>query len=158
MGPTSVRTLEGQKVNLTCDVIDRLTVNDVVCSEVDVMASNGVIHVFDKVLIPDSVKTIGQILDQMGLWTFLEYARDAGMEDILDARQGTEQLTIFAPNDLAFKSMSVPRKKYAIPKVEVTVRVKVKVKGSIKDKDKGSIKGKIKVKTALEEKLRLREN
>lgn len=111
LGPTSVRTLEGQKVNLTCDVIDRLTVNDVVCSEVDVMASNGVIHVFDKVLIPDSVKTIGQILDQMGLWTFLEYARDAGMEDILDARQGTEQLTIFAPNDLAFKKLNDSQRK-----------------------------------------------
>jgi len=71
------------------------------------MASNGVIHVIDRVLIPDSVKTVGQILDQLGLWTFLEYARDAGMEDILEARRGTEQLTIFAPNDMAFASMSI---------------------------------------------------
>ena len=107
LGPTSLRTLEGQKVNTSCDVVDRLTVNDVTCFEVDVMASNGVIHVIDRVLIPDSVKTVGQILDQLGLWTFLEYARDAGMEDILEARRGTEQLTIFAPNDMAFASMSV---------------------------------------------------
>lgn len=121
LGPTSVRTLEGQKVNLTCDVVDRLTVNDVVCSEVDVMASNGVIHVIDKVLIPDSVKTVGQILDQMELWRFLEYARDAGMEDILEARRGAEQLTIFAPNDDAFKSTSVSRREYAVPKVKVKV-------------------------------------
>ena len=54
LGPTTLTTLEGQKLNLSCDVLDRLTVNDVPVTEGDHVAYNGVIHHINTLLIPDS--------------------------------------------------------------------------------------------------------
>ena len=50
---TEVATVEGSKVAIT--LTDGAKVNDATVTTADVMASNGVIHVIDKVLIPASV-------------------------------------------------------------------------------------------------------
>lgn len=50
---TEVGTVEGSKVAIT--LTDGAKVNDATVTTADVMASNGVIHVIDKVLIPASV-------------------------------------------------------------------------------------------------------
>ena len=54
IGPTQQRTLEGQKVNLTCDVNDKLRVNNISVTQADIVGTNGVIHVLDEILIPAS--------------------------------------------------------------------------------------------------------
>ena len=54
LGQARLPTLEGQKVNLTCGVDDRLHVNGKAVSQADTMALNGVVHVLDDILIPNS--------------------------------------------------------------------------------------------------------
>ncbi len=53
LGKSVHRTLEGQKVTLTCDINDKLRVNDVPVVHADIVGTNGVIHVIDKILIPN---------------------------------------------------------------------------------------------------------
>ena len=61
LGQARLPTLEGQKVNLTCGADDRLHVNGNAVSQADIMATNGVIHVLNDILIPDS-GTMPQLL------------------------------------------------------------------------------------------------
>jgi len=56
LGPITLTTLEGQKLNLSCDIHDRLTVNDIPVTSSDNVAYNGVIHHINKLLVPDSGK------------------------------------------------------------------------------------------------------
>lgn len=99
LGQTTVKSLEGQRLNLSCDHRDRLLVNEVVCSEVDAVGSNGVIHVVDELLVPDSVKSFGDRIRQLGLWTFADQAEQSGMDVVLEE---SEHVTVFVPNDEAF--------------------------------------------------------
>jgi uncharacterized surface protein with fasciclin (FAS1) repeats len=48
-----VATVAGPEINITVDG-STVMVNDATVTAVDVMASNGVIHVIDKVLLPPS--------------------------------------------------------------------------------------------------------
>ena len=50
----SLHSLEGQKVNLTCDINDLMRVNNIPVANGDIMATNGLIHVLDEILVPDS--------------------------------------------------------------------------------------------------------
>ena len=54
LGPTSLRTMEGEKVNLSCGADDQLTVNGKSVIDADMVATNGVVHAVDEILIPDS--------------------------------------------------------------------------------------------------------
>ena len=54
LGPASYKTVEGQKISLDCDVRDTLSINEVHISDTDIVATNGVIHALDTLLIPDS--------------------------------------------------------------------------------------------------------
>lgn len=107
LGPTSVKTLEGQKLNLSCDFRDRLLVNEIACTEVDMVGSNGVIHVVDRILVPDSAKSFPDRMQQLGLRTFMEYANQSGIDEILESGEAT----IFAPTDHAFHQMTDSEKR-----------------------------------------------
>jgi transforming growth factor-beta-induced protein len=52
--PVSLRTKEGQKVNLTCGGDDTISVNGVPVTDPDLLATNGVVHAVDKILVPDA--------------------------------------------------------------------------------------------------------
>ena len=54
LGPTRVTTNEGQKVNLSCGADDRMTVNGIPTEQVDMVGTNGVVHVINQLLIPNS--------------------------------------------------------------------------------------------------------
>jgi transforming growth factor-beta-induced protein len=97
-----MKSREGQKLNLTCDANDRIRVNDVPVAESDIVALNGVIHVIEELLIPDSVKSIENILEDMSYYKFIEYAQQAGIQDVLSG-DAPGNYTIFVPNDAAFK-------------------------------------------------------
>lgn len=105
IGKTSMKSREGQKLNLTCDANDRIRVNDVPVAESDIVALNGVIHVIEELLIPDSVKSIENILEDMSYYKFIEYAQQAGIQDVLSG-DAPGNYTIFVPNDAAFKALS----------------------------------------------------
>ncbi len=54
IGPTKLTTREGQRLKLSCDVRDRLVVNGIPAKQTDIVGTNGVIHVLDELLIPES--------------------------------------------------------------------------------------------------------
>ena len=82
--------------------------NNVTCIQTDNVATNGVVHTIDEVLIPDSVKSVGEIAGEKGINQFLVYAHLAGFGGVLN---GTDagQFTIFAPSDAAFASKNIIR-------------------------------------------------
>ncbi|VDI15691.1 transforming growth factor-beta-induced protein [Mytilus galloprovincialis] len=66
----------------------------------DIMAGNGVVHVIDKVLLPDSVKNMLEIAETYETKTFVELARNAGLTDKIQTKK---DVSLFIPNDDAFK-------------------------------------------------------
>lgn len=100
-------TLLGEKVTLRNDG-GSVTVNDVDVIAADVDASNGVIHVIDQVLIPNSVAdalepgTIVDVAVAAGFDTLVDAVAAAGL---VDALSGDGPLTVFAPTDEAFAAL-----------------------------------------------------
>ena len=127
LGRARLPTLEGQKINLTCGTDDLLHVNGKAVSQADIMATNGVIHVLDDILIPDSgraillffssllfqrivcncfnwrflcttAKTLHEVLMEQEQFEFLEYAQQAGVSDILKGERYGGNFTVFVPS------------------------------------------------------------
>lgn len=84
----------------------------------DHMASNGVIHVVDKVMFPVATMNIAEYVmkEQSYFSTLLDAAKDAGLQDVL---AGPGPFTLFAPDDAAFKK---------IPKATLDALLKDKTK------------------------------
>ncbi len=93
-------TLEGTSVLLRPKgktvMVDRATV-----VQADIRASNGVIHVIDRVLTPTDLLETAQIAGQFD--TLLSAARLAGLADAL--QQPGQERTLLAPTDKAFASL-----------------------------------------------------
>jgi uncharacterized surface protein with fasciclin (FAS1) repeats len=97
---SSSPTLNGQQVDLKVE--GGVTVDGAKVSAADVVASNGVIHVIDSVILPSdkdivttaveagSFKTLAMLLDKAGL---------------VDALKGKGPFTVFAPTDEAFAKL-----------------------------------------------------
>ncbi len=93
----SAKTLEGSPVLIRVDK-GGVFVNQARVTTPDVLASNGVIHVVDKVLIPP--KNIVQTAKAAGKFTILtSLLKKSGLAGTL-AKQGP--FTVFAPTDAAF--------------------------------------------------------
>ncbi|MGB0602895.1 MAG: fasciclin domain-containing protein, partial [Candidatus Poseidoniaceae archaeon] len=96
----SVETLNGD--NVTIGVGDNVTINDATVTTADVVSSNGVIHVIDKVLLPpeDGPGDIPTIASSTGVHDVLVDAIiQAGL---LYPLSDEGPYTIFAPTDQAF--------------------------------------------------------
>ena len=101
----SVETLNGD--NITIGVGDNVTVNDATVTLADVVSSNGVIHVIDKVLLPpvDGPGDIPTIAASTGVHDVLVDAIiQAGL---LDSLSDVGPYTIFAPTDQAFTDAGI---------------------------------------------------
>jgi len=66
----------------------------------DIMASNGVIHVIDKVILPSSV--VGHALNNADFSILVQAVVKAGLADVLS---GTGPFTVFAPTNTAFNAL-----------------------------------------------------
>ncbi|CAL1531397.1 unnamed protein product [Lymnaea stagnalis] len=95
-----LKTLDNARLLFRCKR-DGLLVNDARVVFPDMVASNGVLHGIDTVLLPDYVKSASDILNEMSMETFLELASMAGLNDTLD----DSNVTIFSPTDTAFKAL-----------------------------------------------------
>jgi uncharacterized surface protein with fasciclin (FAS1) repeats len=92
-----VKTLNGARVAV--DLSKGATIGGANVTTADVPASNGVIHVIDKILLPPS-KTIVETAVAAGTFTKLAGALVAtGLDKTLS---GTDAYTVFAPTDAAF--------------------------------------------------------
>jgi transforming growth factor-beta-induced protein len=91
-GPVAAIDLSGAKP----------TINGVTISTTDIVASNGIIHVIDAVLLPPG--DIVEVATAAGSFTKLaEALTTAGLVDDL---QGEGPFTVFAPTDAAFEKLS----------------------------------------------------
>ena len=108
----SATTLEGEDV--TINAADGMVrIDDATVTTADIMASNGVIHVVDSVLLPPSMRSqptmpTADIVDTAvaaGDFTTLATAlKAAGLTDTL---KGPGPFTVFAPTDAAFAKLPV---------------------------------------------------
>ncbi|XP_006009428.1 transforming growth factor-beta-induced protein ig-h3 [Latimeria chalumnae] len=98
-------TLEGTPLEVGCNGQGTITINGKsIISQKDVMATNGVIHFIDELLIPDSAKTIMELAQDTKVSTFVDMLVEAGLDFHL---KGSETLTLLAPHDEVFKDNSM---------------------------------------------------
>ncbi|MET0390000.1 MAG: fasciclin domain-containing protein [Polyangiales bacterium] len=96
-----VETLEGP--SLAVDLSgDKPRINaGATVTTADIAASNGVIHVIDKVILPP-----GDIIEvATGAGTFTKLAEALTSADLVDALKGEGPFTVFAPTDAAFEAL-----------------------------------------------------
>lgn len=67
----------------------------------DIMATNGVIHIVNKVIQPKSAQPTSQVLSQSNHTTWLELVQKANLLDMIDQ---TVNLTMFVPSETALNS------------------------------------------------------
>ncbi|KAH0628664.1 hypothetical protein JD844_010071 [Phrynosoma platyrhinos] len=98
MGGASFETLEGNTVEIGCDG-ESLTINGVkMVSRKDIVTSNGVIHLIDQVLIPDSAKQVIELAGPQQT-TFKDLMSQVGLAASLKPE---EEYTLLAPLNGAF--------------------------------------------------------
>ncbi|MDD2438614.1 MAG: fasciclin domain-containing protein [Methanosarcinaceae archaeon] len=102
----SVVSIQGEA--LTIETTAGVQVNNAKVLAPDVKASNGVIHVIDKVLLPPSMEEAEQLdlvdtaIAAGSFDILIEAIQTAGLEETL---RGDGPFTIFAPNDAAFEAL-----------------------------------------------------
>jgi transforming growth factor-beta-induced protein len=105
----SATTVEGEDV--TVNAADGMvSINDAMVTTPDIMASNGVIHVIDSVLMPPSMSRapmattdiVDTALDAGNFNTLAAALQAAGLVDTL---KGPGPFTVFAPTDAAFAKL-----------------------------------------------------
>ncbi|XP_059187846.1 periostin, osteoblast specific factor b isoform X2 [Centropristis striata] len=98
MSGTSYETLEGNNIEIGCDG-DSLTVNGVkMVLKKDIVTTNGVIHLIDKVLMPDSAKQVMELVGSSQS-TFGDMVSELGLSA---AMRPEAEYTLLAPLNLAF--------------------------------------------------------
>ena len=100
---TKLNTLSDAELMVTVEN-DKLLINDIEILEPDILASNGVIHVVDEVLLPP--KELYNIMDWLAqkpdYSILLQAVELSGLS--AQIREGNS-LTLFAPNDVAFQKL-----------------------------------------------------
>ncbi|XP_077589174.1 transforming growth factor-beta-induced protein ig-h3 isoform X2 [Stigmatopora nigra] len=100
---TPMETLQGTVLEVGCDQ-DRLTINGkAVVGKKDLLATNGVVHYIDQLLIPDSAKTLLELAESSDVTTAVRVFGEAGLAGRL---KGSEALTVLVPLDDAFVGIS----------------------------------------------------
>lgn len=109
----SVPTLQGQYIDIAADGMGGVTVNGAHLNleMVDIEASNGVIHVIDAVILPESRTIADIVVESAGMmegaeFTSLLAAVSAADPAVLTTLSDPEaELTVFAPTDAAFAAL-----------------------------------------------------
>jgi len=102
VGPGGATTLNGKDVGLSFDGTN-VMVDDAMVIAADVEASNGIIHVIDRVLLPEPIADIVQTAREAGIFSTLLTALDAA--DLTGILKGEGPFTVFAPTDDAFAAI-----------------------------------------------------
>jgi uncharacterized surface protein with fasciclin (FAS1) repeats len=100
-----IETLQGQDVTVTITG-GNVFINDAQVIVADIIADNGVVHVIDAVLVPQSnplPETVVDIIVNSPVHTVLETAVIAA--ELADDLSGTGPFTVFAPTDNAFAAL-----------------------------------------------------
>ncbi|XP_040838232.1 transforming growth factor-beta-induced protein ig-h3 [Ochotona curzoniae] len=101
----SLETLEGTTLEVGCSG-DMLTINGKpIISNKDTLATNGVIHHINELLIPDSAKTLSELAAGSDVSTTIDLFEKAGLGPHLS---GNERLTLLAPLNSVFEEGAPP--------------------------------------------------
>lgn len=101
LGGPAFSTLNGQQLNVSADGA-RIKIGKANILTANISASNGIIHVIDTVLIPET-RTIVEVASKAGSFkTLLAAAKAAGLVKLLS---GDKAFTVFAPTDKAFSKL-----------------------------------------------------
>uniref|UniRef100_A0A8C4GIJ8 Periostin, osteoblast specific factor a n=1 Tax=Dicentrarchus labrax TaxID=13489 RepID=A0A8C4GIJ8_DICLA len=102
MAGSVYETAEGSTIEIGCDG-DSLTVNGIkMVLKKDIVATNGVIHLIDQVLVPDSAKEGKELLGDLQS-TFSDMVSELGLASLLGPKT---EYTLLAPVNAAFTMMS----------------------------------------------------
>lgn len=101
---TSLTTLQGEDIDVTVDG-DAVFINEAQVIVPDIGASNGVIHVIDKVLIPPGFEVDDIVDTAIAADDFNTLVAAVIAADLVDALRGDGPLTVFAPTDAAFADL-----------------------------------------------------
>ena len=106
----TAETLNGEKI--TVDLSNGVMINDSKVTAADVMATNGVIHVIDTVLVPASFKLEAEEEMPATVVDIALSSNDFSMlvsllqkADLVGALQGEGPFTVFAPTNAAFEKL-----------------------------------------------------
>ncbi|MFK7758520.1 MAG: fasciclin domain-containing protein [Phycisphaerales bacterium] len=99
LGTPSLTTLNGQRAAIDSHDV---TIGSASIIKTDIECSNGVIHVIDEVILPQS-DSILEIATSAGSFNTLAAALDAA--GLIDALSGDGPFTVFAPTDAAFAKL-----------------------------------------------------
>ena len=97
----SVETVNGQRVDISIDK-GRINLENASVIQADIRASNGVIHVIDEVLLPET-RSIPEVADDAQSFSVLLAAVEKA--GLVDALVGPGPFTVFAPTDDAFANL-----------------------------------------------------
>merc|ERR1712241_764006 len=81
---------------------DELYVDEATIVTRDIMGTNGVIHIIDKVLIPEAARTVEEVFQETHMTTLEELFKIADMTEALDS---VSYMTIFAPSEKALGAL-----------------------------------------------------
>lgn len=99
----SLTTLDGEKLNVSLMSDGRFMVGDVHITTPDVVTSNGVIHIVDKVILPQIARKLNiTTIASANAKTLAAAVSAAGLAETL---QGDGPFTVFAPTDSAFTTI-----------------------------------------------------
>ena len=99
LGSKTLTTLNGQRVDISKK---DASIDGVSIVKTDIECSNGIIHVIDEVILPQS-DSILDIASSAGSFNTLAAALEAA--DLVDALSGDGPFTVFAPTDEAFAAL-----------------------------------------------------
>jgi len=94
-----MRTLANGKISLTCSPKKAYVETQPMTGE-SVLASNGVVHVINHVLLPDRARSLAELLETRGLHTFASLVNASGLYETLN---DFGDYTIFVPSEAAFE-------------------------------------------------------
>ena len=101
--PTLSPAIGGRFVSLKIDVMNGVKLNSTAnVTKADIMASNGVIHVIDQVLLPPTVADLA--VENSNFTSLVSALSNAGLVSALSDPKGT--FTVFAPTNAAFAQLT----------------------------------------------------
>ncbi|MEM1353258.1 MAG: fasciclin domain-containing protein [Planctomycetota bacterium] len=100
VGGAKLVTVNGQKLDLSTE--GSVMVDDATITATDIEASNGTIHVIDKVMMPSTKDIIETAIEAGSFETLAAAITAAGLIETL---QGEGPFTVFAPTDEAFAAL-----------------------------------------------------
>lgn len=95
-------SLNGQRFSIHVDKKTGVSVAGVQVTATDIMCKNGIIHVIDAVMMPETKNLVETAVTTDGFSTLVAAVKAAGL---VDALQGEGPFTIFAPTNAAFAAL-----------------------------------------------------